>query len=30
MGETDSGENGLVLMGKTMLSKFLIQFSVDG
>ena len=31
MGETDSGGKlGLVLMGRAMLSKSLIQFSVDG
>ena len=30
MGETDWGGNCLVLMGRTMLSKSLIQFSVDG
>ena len=30
MGETDCGGNGLVLMGRAMLSKPLIQFSVDG
>ena len=30
MGETDCGGNGLVLMGGAMLSKPLIQFSVDG
>ena len=29
MGETDWGGNGLVLMGVVMLSKALIQFSVD-
>ena len=30
MGETDRGKLGLVLMGRAMLSKSLIQFSVDG
>ena len=30
MGETDRGNPGLVLMGRAMLSKFLIQFPVDG
>ena len=30
MGETDSRKLGLVLMGGAMLSKSLIQFSVDG
>ena len=31
MGETDPrGKLGLVLMGRAMLSKSLIQFSVDG
>ena len=30
MGETDWGKLGLVLMGRATLSKFLIQFSVDG
>ena len=30
MGETDWGKLGLVLMGGAMLSKSLIQFSVDG
>ena len=30
MGETDCGGDGLVLMGGAMLSKSLIQFSVDG
>ena len=29
MGETE-GELGLVLMGRSMLSKSLVQFSVDG
>ena len=30
MGETDWGGNGLVLMGRAMLSKSLVQFSIDG
>ena len=30
MGETDWRKLGLVLMGRAMLSKSLIQFSVDG
>ena len=30
MGETDCGKLGLVPMGGSMLSTFLIQFSVDG
>ena len=30
MGETDRGKLGLVLMGRAMLSKSLIQFPVDG
>ena len=30
MGETDWGKLGLFLMGRAMLSKPLIQFSVDG
>ena len=30
MGETDRGKLGLVLMGRAMLSKSLIQFSVAG
>ena len=30
MGETDWGKLGLILMGRAMLSKSLIQFSVDG
>ena len=30
MGETDYGGNCLALMGRAMLSKALIQFSVDG
>ena len=30
MGETDSAKLGLVLLGRAMLSKSLIQFSVDG
>ena len=30
MGECYWGGNGLVLMGRAMLSKFLIQFSIDG
>ena len=30
MGETDWGKLGLVLMGRAMFSKSLIQFSVDG
>ena len=30
MGETDWGKLGLLLMGRAMLSKSLIQFSVDG
>ena len=30
MGETDRGNLGLVLTGRARLSKFLIQFSVDG
>ena len=30
MGETDCGKLGLVLMGRAILSKSLIQFSVDG
>ena len=30
MGETDKGKLGLVLMGRAMISKSLIQFSVDG
>ena len=30
MGETDWGELGVFLMGGAMLSKYLIQFSVDG
>ena len=30
MGETDRGGKGFVLMGRAMLSKSLIQFSVDG
>ena len=30
MGETVGGILGLVLMGQAMLSKYLIQFSVDG
>ena len=30
MGETDTGDLGLVLIGGAMLSKSLIQFSVDG
>ena len=29
MGETDRGGKGFVLMGRAMLSKSLIQFSVD-
>ena len=30
MGETDWGKLCLFLMGRTMLSKYLIQFSLDG
>ena len=30
MGETDCGGNSFVLMGGAMLSKSLIEFSVDG
>ena len=30
MGDTDWGGNGLVLMGRAMINKSLIQFSVDG
>ena len=30
MGETDWGKLGLILMGRAMLSKSLIQFSVNG
>ena len=30
MGEIDCGGNSLVLMGGTMLSKSLIEFSADG
>ena len=30
MGETDWGKLGLVLLGRAMPSKFLIQFSFDG
>ena len=30
IGETDRGNLDLVLMGEAMLSKSLIQFSVDG
>ena len=30
MGENDWGKQGLIPMGKAMLSKTLIQFSVDG
>ena len=30
MGETDSGGNDLILMGRIVFSKSLIQFSVDG
>ena len=30
MGETDWGKLSVVLMGRAMLSKSLIQFSVDG
>ena len=30
MGETDWGKLGLVLMGRAMLHKSLIQFSMDG
>ena len=30
MGESDCVGNGFVLMGRAMLSKSLIQFSVDG
>ena len=30
MGETGWGKLGLFLMGRTMLSKYLIQFSLDG
>ena len=30
MGETDWRKLGLVLMGRAMLSKSLIQFSIDG
>ena len=30
MGETDRGKLGLVLMGRAMLGKSLILFSIDG
>ena len=30
MGETDEGKLGLVLIGRAMLSKSLIQYPVDG